>query len=214
MINRIRRRPQRTRRWCVILPAHVDVVEKVGHGFMVEAGIDGFRLAVRFNQLHRRSRGGNASADRGVIDRRLVHILSIERAYGIVGRAGRRSSSENKLMRGKTRPLIGLKHVIRPPVRGRQAEVGIQYPAVAHVPELRFARASSGAGIARGSVHLAGPGGVHVAHGSERLVRVGEIVVVGEQDRGWVRGAGGRRIVQPFAGLNVILRTGWICAAR
>src|ERR1700730_13858408 len=95
-------------------------------------------------------------------------------------------------MRRETRPLIGLKHIVCPAVLGRESEIGVQNPSrIVYKLELRVCRAS---GAPRGSAADSGStahpaccwrvAGDNVAHQVERLVRVTQIVSVGQRNRG------------------------------
>src|ERR1700736_4528530 len=113
-------------------------------------------------------------------------------------------------MRRETRPLIGLKHIVCPAVLGGESEIGIQNPSrIVDKLELRVCRASSathGSASDLGStVHPASwtNTGDDVAHRVERLVRVTQIVSVGQRNRG---GLNLRALGRPIRGLNVVRR--------
>src|ERR1700737_2920069 len=113
-------------------------------------------------------------------------------------------------MRRETRPLIGLKHIVCPAVLGRESEIGIQNPSrIVYKLELRVCRAS---GATRGTATDAGStvhpaswrvAGDNVAHQVERIVRVTQIVSVGQRNRG---GLNLRALGCPIRGLNVVRR--------
>jgi hypothetical protein len=92
---------------------------------------------------------------------------------------------------------------------GGHGEVGIHYFfGIVDVLKLRF---RIGAGAAAldivGAVYFAGSAGVDVAHGDEGGVGVAEIVLVRECYGSWLGDAGGGILVDPVAGLNIVLRS-------
>src|SRR5215831_2891690 len=118
-------------------------------------------------------------------------------------------------MRRKTWPLVSLKHEVGPTVLPSQREIRVQRPrGVVDELKLRFGWTGAGARDSGSAIHLAaGCGCIHIALGRERLVRVTEIVGVSQGNRSRLGYAGGRSLVQPVAGLNVVLRGSRRCAA-
>ena len=122
-------------------------------------------------------------------------------------------------MRRITRSFVGLKHGIRKAVLRCNAQIRVQISSgVVHVPILRSRRAGRSrirfADISGVSIHQACPGLVHVAHFGERMMSVPQIVGIGQSDRCRLRDSARPFLIQPVAGLNVVLRSGRRGAAR
>ena len=118
-------------------------------------------------------------------------------------------------MGGKTGALIGLEHIVCPAVRGCECQVRIQdLVRIAYIVVRGPFRASAGARVVGAAVHPAGSSlRVEVAHVGEAKVCVIGIVNIIERDGGGIGSTGGGCLIQPVAGLNVVLGAGRAGAA-
>src|SRR5580700_5733111 len=110
----------------------------------------------------------------------------------------------------KTRPLVGLEHIVRPAVLSRHGEVrGDDVLGIVDVSELKL-RPGAGACASdvAGTVHLANSFRIRVAHRRESLMGVAQIVLVRKRDGAGLGDARSGILIQPVAGLDVVLRRG------
>src|SRR5205823_11556793 len=92
-------------------------IEKITERLVFEAGINCLLFnTLRVDQLHGASRRRDAPVDLFIVLDGVLRVLRGESALVVVGEARCRGPAEKKLMGGKTRALIGLKHVIGPAV--------------------------------------------------------------------------------------------------
>lgn len=208
MLNRVWRSPNGARAGSIVTPGKRG--KNIGHGLMFKAWID-FRIlpARRMNHLHRSGRWSRASGDAVRPARSCSrHILGCEDPSRIIGGAGGGRCSEQELMGGKTRPLVGLEHIVRPTVLRRHGEVRRHdIFGIVDVSELQLrSRACTGAGDIPGAVHLTNSIRVRVAHLRKSLVGVAQVVLVRQGDRRRLCHARRRIFVEPIPGLDVVLR--------
>src|SRR5579863_2321590 len=109
MLNGIRRGPDGTCRWGVIPPADSRVVEQVGQGLMIVAGVRFLSFAAtRINEPYKFAcRSSTPGIAIRIRDPRW--ILCSEQ---IAAWAGCGSSRNDELVRRKAGPLVGLEHAI------------------------------------------------------------------------------------------------------
>ncbi len=103
-------------------------------------------------------------------------------------------------MGGKTWTLIGLEHVVCPPILGREPQVWIQAPVptgarILNESELRLTKTRAGAGDVPCSVHSAYPWCICVALPVKSFVCVAQIVGVPQRNWQWLRHARRRVLV-------------------
>ena len=115
----------------------------------------------------------------------------------------------------KAGTLIGLEHIIGPPILCRQLEVrGNRVVRIGHVSKLRLRRAGARALYIARTIHLTCAGyGVLIALRNESRMRMTEIVLVGQRHRCGLGQTGGRVLVQPVSGPDIILARGRRSAA-
>src|SRR6266576_4621817 len=124
MKNGIRCRPDGTRAWRVVFPRE-PWRQDVRNGLMVKARINlgvldtsGRRIRIRMNQFD--SGRGSRNTSRASDCHRPSSVFRGEDAHVVIGCTGSRCASKDKLMGGKTWALIGLEHIVCPPILGRE----------------------------------------------------------------------------------------------
>src|SRR5579864_2389147 len=134
----------------------------------------------------------------------------------VLSAAGGRGSAEDELVRRETWAFIGLEHVVGPAIRSCQGEIRVQVPAgVVDKLELRVSGTSAAARDAGRAIHQAVPGcWAVIALRDPGSMRVAQIVGVRQRNRARLNHAAGRSLVQPVAGLDVVLRRCWRGAAN
>src|SRR5262245_8358736 len=90
------------------------------------------------------------------------HVFRGEDAHVVIGCSGSRCTAEDKLMGGKTWTLIGLEHIVCPPILGRKRQVRVQNPlptttTIRNESELRLTRTRAPARDVACPVHSACP---------------------------------------------------------
>ena len=120
------------------------------------------RIRIRMNQFD--SARGIRNTPRACDAR----VFRGEDAHVVITCIGSGCTSEDELMGGKTWALIGLEHIVCPPILGRKRQVRVQNPVptgirVLNESELRLTRTRADAGDVACPVHSACPWWICVA---------------------------------------------------